>query len=338
MSLPPEIQRDRDVERLAKKVKLPPYMWDTLEGLAALARFMDAVQTEEASPPDCRTALEVLVELKKIKRRIEARSATKQEEAFYALTKEGAWDAAEAALASAVSPQLSLEKKLLLDTGKGCSICGHTPVVNVSGTYWLCGSCVEERITPKGPHGNLRQAAQAILDGVNMAHVDIRDILRAAIEQDAAASPAIGRLDLYAMYLDTYARLYGFKDHCDAELQAVLRDMGSQVTPPSISPCCGEPAQCYAACVQRGRWEVRQAVIKAAYHPGPMCRDCGDRDGVCHDGTKCDPFEAALDRLRVVPSATSAPVKRYRPTVHGTMIEDPQGGYVDHLDYLTARQ
>lgn len=45
--------------------------------------------------------------------------------------------------------------------------------------------------------------------------------------------------------------------------------------------------------------EVRHKVIKAAYRPGPMCRDCGDRNGVCHDGTKCDPFEAALDRLRV---------------------------------------
>ncbi len=35
--------------------------------------------------------------------------------------------------------------KMLLDTGKGCSICGHTPVVNVSGTYWLCGGCVDEK-------------------------------------------------------------------------------------------------------------------------------------------------------------------------------------------------
>lgn len=33
--------RYRDVERLAKSARLPTYMWDTVEGLAALARFMD---------------------------------------------------------------------------------------------------------------------------------------------------------------------------------------------------------------------------------------------------------------------------------------------------------
>jgi hypothetical protein len=37
-------------------------------------------------------------------------------------------------------------EKLLLDTGKGCSICGKTPVVNVDATYWLCGGCVNERL------------------------------------------------------------------------------------------------------------------------------------------------------------------------------------------------
>lgn len=43
---------------------------------------------------------------------------------------------------------------------------------------------------------------------------------------------------------------------------------------------------------------LRHQVIQAAYKPGPMCRDCADRDGTCSDGTKCDPFEAALDVLR----------------------------------------
>lgn len=42
-------------------------------------------------------------------------------------------------------PQFA-KKKLLLDTGKGCSVCGQIPVVNVSGAYWLCGACVEERL------------------------------------------------------------------------------------------------------------------------------------------------------------------------------------------------
>ena len=41
----------------------------------------------------------------------------------------------------------SLNHKLIHDTGKGCSICGETPVVNVpDGTYWLCGGCVGERL------------------------------------------------------------------------------------------------------------------------------------------------------------------------------------------------
>ena len=52
--------------------------------------------------------------------------------------------------------------------------------------------------------------------------------------------------------------------------------------------------------------ELRQRVVKAAYRPSPMCRDCADRDGTCYDGTKCDPFEAALDTLRAAPSASTA--------------------------------
>jgi len=39
-----------------------------------------------------------------------------------------------------------LEEKLIDDTGYGCSVCRGRPVVNVSGTYWLCGPCVAERL------------------------------------------------------------------------------------------------------------------------------------------------------------------------------------------------
>ena len=52
-------------------------------------------------------------------------------------------------LSSRLDDALKLKDKLLLDTGKGCSVCGHTPVVNIpggSGTYWLCGDCVGERL------------------------------------------------------------------------------------------------------------------------------------------------------------------------------------------------
>ena len=37
-------------------------------------------------------------------------------------------------------------KKILKDTGGGCSVCGDRPAVNVDGTYWLCGPCVNERL------------------------------------------------------------------------------------------------------------------------------------------------------------------------------------------------
>lgn len=39
-----------------------------------------------------------------------------------------------------------LKDKLITDTGKGCSVCGSTPVVHIpdegSNAYWLCGGCV----------------------------------------------------------------------------------------------------------------------------------------------------------------------------------------------------
>jgi hypothetical protein len=38
------------------------------------------------------------------------------------------------------------KSKIKRDTGGGCSICGRKPAVNVEGTYWLCGSCVNEEI------------------------------------------------------------------------------------------------------------------------------------------------------------------------------------------------
>lgn len=38
--------------------------------------------------------------------------------------------------------------RLKADTKGGCSICGALPVVNVEGTFWLCGPCVSERVYP----------------------------------------------------------------------------------------------------------------------------------------------------------------------------------------------
>ncbi len=39
-----------------------------------------------------------------------------------------------------------MKTKIERDTGGGCSICGGRPAVNVEGTYWLCGPCVNEKL------------------------------------------------------------------------------------------------------------------------------------------------------------------------------------------------
>jgi hypothetical protein len=37
------------------------------------------------------------------------------------------------------------KRKLIKDTGGGCSVCGGLPVTNVVGTYWLCVPCLKMR-------------------------------------------------------------------------------------------------------------------------------------------------------------------------------------------------
>ena len=41
------------------------------------------------------------------------------------------------------------ESKKKRDTGGGCCVCGSNPAVNIEGTYWLCGPCVNEYYKPK---------------------------------------------------------------------------------------------------------------------------------------------------------------------------------------------
>jgi len=41
---------------------------------------------------------------------------------------------------------MTAKEKNILDNGGGCSICSSYPVVNVDGSYWLCGSCILERL------------------------------------------------------------------------------------------------------------------------------------------------------------------------------------------------
>ncbi len=48
-----------------------------------------------------------------------------------------------------------MKAKQKRDTGGGCSICGSEPATNISGTYWLCASCIAEKSsapTFKCPH------------------------------------------------------------------------------------------------------------------------------------------------------------------------------------------
>ncbi len=40
--------------------------------------------------------------------------------------------------------------------------------------------------------------------------------------------------------------------------------------------------------------------IKGALLPKPLCRDCADRDGRCHDGEFCDPEEQAKELSELV--------------------------------------
>ena len=67
------------------------------------------------------------------------------------------------------SMALLLENKLKQDTHGGCSVCGYLPVVNVYGTYWLCGSCVSEKLTENVDEiERLREAIELESDHLTM--------------------------------------------------------------------------------------------------------------------------------------------------------------------------
>lgn len=61
-----------------------------------------------------------------------------------------------------------LNGKLALDTAKGCSVCGETPVVNIPDeTYWLCGGCVAERMNDVAAFQAIRAARCQLEDDGN---------------------------------------------------------------------------------------------------------------------------------------------------------------------------
>jgi hypothetical protein len=92
---------------------------------------------------------------------------------------------------------------------------------------------------------------------------------------------------------------------------------------------------------------LRVAVIelRLAVHPHEMGKLCDMAlSAIPASETNAAPQEVrsvSPTGSQISASAVAAPciddksgqVKRYRPTVHATMIEDEQGGYVDHLDY-----
>lgn len=41
---------------------------------------------------------------------------------------------------------MTAEEENIRDNGGGCSICSSYPVLNIDGSYWLCGSCVLEKL------------------------------------------------------------------------------------------------------------------------------------------------------------------------------------------------
>ena len=63
--------------------------------------------------------------------------------------------------------------KLIHDTGKGCSVCGNTPVVHVpdegSNTYWLCGQCVAEELEDRRQYETRLNKILDCLASINVA-------------------------------------------------------------------------------------------------------------------------------------------------------------------------
>jgi len=89
-----------------------------------------------------------------------------------------------------------LNEKLALDTGKGCSVCGETPVVNVDegGSYWLCGGCVEERLNEVSAFQAIRSArCKYEDDGNDKAFFDAVDAALAEHDLEPQPCPMCNR-------------------------------------------------------------------------------------------------------------------------------------------------
>ena len=95
---------------------------------------------------------------------------------------------------------LRIEDKLEADTGKGCSVCGELPVVNVKIDHedtdlWLCGGCVGERSEVQGAiERPTKEVWAAMADQFILFHDKHHDVAITAIHEAL----------IKASYLSTY--------------------------------------------------------------------------------------------------------------------------------------
>jgi hypothetical protein len=75
--------------------------------------------------------------------------------------------------------------KLVADTGGGCSVCGATPCVNVTGTYWLCGPCVRDDQTGKVSRSTLITLSRRLTANCGpCCECDVCTEVRSALESE----------------------------------------------------------------------------------------------------------------------------------------------------------
>lgn len=154
-----------------------------------------------------------------------------------------------------------------------------------------CADCEEAiRALPLPPESE----ADGLLDAIVKESIGRREKLEAA---EAALAAVIVKVDKEGVQFGKWCWISHEKiTGCEAALIPTKHKQYYKwfLANLSAKPAASEPVS--------GAEELRNyqhEVIQAAYRPRPMCRDCADRDGTCYDGKKCDPFEAALDTLRI---------------------------------------
>lgn len=63
------------------------------------------------------------------------------------------------ALAAHRDNLLRIHENRPVESKAPCSVCARTPAVQVTGTYYLCGPCVLERLEPNAPSDSTHERA-----------------------------------------------------------------------------------------------------------------------------------------------------------------------------------